>query len=307
MSDSKVGIVILNYLTYNLTIKCLKNLNKIEYKNYFVVVVDNNSPNDSYKEIKNFIKKNSFKYEVYLLKTDKNGGYSYGNNVGIKKAEELKASYILIMNNDILIKESDFLNKLVNYLNKNQKIAMIGPGIIQKKNMIELPLLKKRITPFKYIMSNILYPFKIIFNKMSRKKMQSYQRPIKVYSVSGCCFIIRSKIFEEINYFDSNVFLFGEEYILGEKLYKKDYDVYFMPNLHVFHNHSTTIGSVYNLRRTEKLKIKSHEYYLKMYRKDISNIVRNLMIYSDYFREIVYITLIILIKKILNNLRNFIN
>ena len=80
-----------------------------------------------------------------------------------------------------------------------------------------------------------------------------------------------------------------------------------MPNLHVFHNHSTTIGSVYNLRRTEKLKIKSHEYYLKMYRKDISNIVRNLMIYSDYFREIVYITLIILIKKILNNLRNFIN
>ena len=51
--------------------------------------------------------------------------------------------------------------------------------------------------------------------------MQSYQRPIKVYSVSGCCFIIRSKIFEEINYFDSNVFLFGEEYILGEKLYKK--------------------------------------------------------------------------------------
>ena len=110
MSSSKVGIVILNYMTYELTINCLDNLNNMEYNNFFVVVVDNLSPNNSYEKIFEYISKGKFKYDIYLLKSDKNGGYSYGNNLGVKKAENLKADYILIMNNDIFIKENNFLH-----------------------------------------------------------------------------------------------------------------------------------------------------------------------------------------------------
>lgn len=301
MSSSKVGIVILNYMTYELTIECLNNLNDIEYENFFVVVVDNLSPNNSYEKIHDYISKSRFNYDIYLLKSDKNGGYSYGNNIGIKKAEDLKSDYILIMNNDIVIKENDFLNKLVDYLDKNKSVAMVGPGIIQKKGMIELPLISDRIRPFKYIIGNILYPFKILLNKMLRRKIQSHKKPVKVYAVSGCCFIIRTNVFKEIGYFDDNLFLYGEECILAEKLYQKDYEVYFMPDLCVFHNHSTTIGSIYDSKKIGKMQLKSNKYYLEKYRNDISNKARSMMIYSCYFKEKIYAPLIILIKKALKH------
>lgn len=302
MNNLKVGIIILNYMTYELTIKCLENLNNLEYDDFFVVVVDNLSPNNSYKNIDEYISKHSLKYDIYLLRSDKNGGYSYGNNIGIRKAESLKAEYILIMNNDIVIKEYDFLKKLSVFLHKNDNIAMVGPGIIQKSNMIELPLLPSRIKPFKYITSNILYPFNILFNKILRKRIQNCQKPIRVYAVSGCCFMIRTNVFKEVNYFDDNIFLYGEECILGEKLYKKGYEVFFIPNVRVFHDHSTTIKSFYTSNRIMKMQQKSHKYYLQKYRKDINSKARALMIYSDYFKVKLYSPLIILLKKFWNKI-----
>ena len=194
----------------------------------------------------------------------------------------------------------NFLNKLVDYLDENKNIAMIGPGIIQKKkNLMEIPLYSRRIKSIKKIVSNILYPFTIFLNKMLRRKIQSCKKPMKVYSVAGCCFIIRTNIFKKIGYFDENVFLYGEELILGEKLYQKGYEVYFIPSLRVYHNHSTTISSIYDYKKIGEMQLRSHKYYLDEYRKDISKIVRSMMLYSEYFKEKIYVPLIILIKKVL--------
>jgi len=300
VSISKVGIVILNYMTYELTIKCLASLNEIAYDNFFVVVVDNSSPNDSYAKIKDYINKNIFSYEIYLTKSERNGGYSYGNNIGVQKAEAIGADYVLIMNNDIIIPDKEFLSKITDFLDKNKDTAIAGPGIIQKKGMIELPLLISRIKPYNYIINNLFYPFVIFLNKIAKKRIQNLQTPLKVYAVSGCCFVIRTKIFNEIGYFDDNIFLYGEEYILGEKLYKRGYGVYFLPNLHIIHNHSVTIGSVYDSKKITRMQIKSHEYYLKHYRNDISYIMRSLMVYSDHFREKVYVPVIAIAKKMIN-------
>ncbi|PPK45280.1 glycosyltransferase [Clostridium algidicarnis] len=299
MKQSKIGIVILNYMTYELTINCLNNLNSIVAEDFFVVIVDNLSPNNSYEKMDNYISENRFKYDIFLLKTDKNGGYSYGNNVGIKKAEELKADYILIMNNDIVIEDYNVINKLADYLNENRSVAMVGPGIIQKKSMIELPLISKRVTPFVDIVKNVLYPCNIILYKILRKRIQKHKEPIKVYSLSGCCFMIRTTSLKQVNYFDDKLFLYGEELILGEKLYKNNFGVYFIPTLNVVHNHSITIKSIYDSKKISAMKQESYKYYLDQYRKDIDNKVSFLMVYSYFFVEKLYDPLIVSVKKIL--------
>ena len=302
MGNPKVGIVILNYITHKLTIECLNNLNAMEYDNFFAVVVDNVSPNNSCEEIENHISQTKFKYDIYLLESDKNGGYSYGNNIGIKKAEKLQATYIVIMNNDIVVRDKTFLNRVVDFLDGSQAIGMIGPGIIQKKNMIELPLLPSRIGPFAHTMNNMLYPFTILRNKILRKRLQGCRKPIKVYGVSGCCFIMRASVFKEIGYFDDNLFLYGEEAVLSEKLYQSGFDIYFVPSIRVFHNHSATTGSVYETREIGRMQLESKKYYLSEYRKDLGRQVRFIMMQSDVFRDKVYTPLIAVMKRVAKRL-----
>ena len=43
----QLGVVVLNYNDYITTIECINNLDKIKFIDY-IVIVDNNSPNDSY-------------------------------------------------------------------------------------------------------------------------------------------------------------------------------------------------------------------------------------------------------------------
>ncbi|HCF37663.1 MAG TPA: hypothetical protein DER56_01080 [Thermosipho africanus] len=302
MNNSKVGIIILNYMTYDLTIKCLNNLNSMKYENFFVVVVDNASPNNSYDLICKYVSEQKLKYEVYLIRAERNGGYSYGNNLGIRRAEDLGADYIMIMNNDVFIPNDCFLNKMVDILDKNINIAMVGPGVVQKKELVELPLRFQRPVASKWLLSNILLPFAILLNKYLRRRMQSRKSCMKVYAVSGCCFFARTSVLKKIGYFDEDVFLYGEELILGEQLYKEGYDVYFVPDLLVYHNHSATISSVYDYKKIGDLLIKSHMLYFSKYRKDVSKAMRFMIMCSEYVREKMHMPLIILMK---NGLKYF--
>ncbi|HEY5563198.1 MAG TPA: glycosyltransferase, partial [Clostridiaceae bacterium] len=86
--NPKVYIVILNYNSHEDTIECVKQCRNITYNNYRIIVVDNNSTDDSYKIIENNLK------DVILLKSDINKGYGYGNNIGIKAALAEGAEYI---------------------------------------------------------------------------------------------------------------------------------------------------------------------------------------------------------------------
>ena len=74
----------------------------VNYTNIKIVVIDNNSTNDSYNIIKN-----SFD-NIAIIKTSVNDGFSYGNNVVINYALSNGADYILLLNNDTMV-EADFI------------------------------------------------------------------------------------------------------------------------------------------------------------------------------------------------------
>ena len=122
---SKVGMVILNYNDYETTknylneIKNYKNLNKI-------VVVDNNSTDNSYEKLKEF---NNSKIDI--IKTDSNKGYAYGNNFGIRYINSNSdLDYIIISNPDITVSDST-IGRLKKDLDDNEDIAVVAPAIKQ--------------------------------------------------------------------------------------------------------------------------------------------------------------------------------
>ena len=292
----KIGIVVLNYMTYKLTIDLLSHIGNLNYKNYFVVVVDNNSTNNSYKEIENYLQKNEFEYNIILLSSNKNGGYSYGNNIGAKKAYELGAEYTLIMNNDIEIIDSEVLNKLIDYLLKYPETKMIYPAVQRPNGFLEIPSFVRRPSLFICTLSNIFYPFVVLHNISNRSKKKHILK--NVYSVSGCFFLINSELLHKIKYLDENIFLYGEEWILGEKVYQRKGKVVYYPETRILHNHSMTSKNIYKIKEIAKMQSNNLVYYFKNYRSNKNKVMLIIFKCSEILKVEVYFRIIVKIKNI---------
>lgn len=284
---NKIGIVVLNYQSYQDTIKLLNNLSKINDQlddiELVTCVVDNASPNDSVEHIEKKIKTSYFDEPFFLLSLRDNSGYSTGNNAGIKFLLEKKCRYIFIMNNDIEIIQHDFFKIMLNSIKYN-KGAIVGPGIIQKGKM-ELPLKNKRPSFTGLLFENFLLPIKILINKYKRKNLDKNGGAQRVYSVSGCCFLFDAQLaLENDLLFDDRLFLYEEETILGERMLKKNLPVIFDPSTSVIHAHGATITKHYDKKKQDRIKDESFRIYLDSYRLDFGSFQKRLIMLSRKVR-----------------------
>lgn len=250
-------MIILNYNDYKTTLDYLEMI-----KNYksldLIIVVDNNSTDNSYEELKK-IKNN----KIIILRSDKNGGYGYGNNIGIKFAiKKYKKCNIIISNPDIEVTD-DTIKQMSEYSSNNPNVAIVSPVIKEhetlnrgwklscgyKEMLLSIPLIGRKLKN------------KIIgYSNSHYKKERS-----KVDVISGCFFMIKSNIFKRINYFDENLFLYYEENVICSKIKKLNYDVMVLNYCSVIHNHSVSIDKSHNVLSKYIILKKSQMYYLDNY------------------------------------------
>jgi len=110
----KVSIIILNWNGWPDTMECLESLNRLDYSNFEIILIDNNS-----KERLPLVNMRFLKLSIFQVFNDNNLGFAGGNNQGINIALERGADFILFLNNDTTV-ESDFLKKLVAVAKKNK-------------------------------------------------------------------------------------------------------------------------------------------------------------------------------------------
>ncbi len=260
----KTGIIILNYNTADDTVKYV---NKI--KNYSVldkiIVVDNLSSENNCMEKLNKLKND----KIHVIRAEKNGGYSYGNNFGMKYLNDLKEEfdYIIISNPDIEVTE-EAIKKCVEFLEKNKKAAVCAPKMIDSnQNPVRRSSWKIRKPLIDMINSTRLT--EILFWWTVRKGEYSFEdykkSELKVEAVSGAFFVIKFDVFEKCNFFDENTFLFYEEDILANKIKKLGYEEYSLNNIRFTHYESQTIDKAYSYFKKIKMLQKSKMYYQKEY------------------------------------------
>jgi len=119
----KVAIIILNWNGLSDTLQCLESLKRIEYPNYWVVVIDNGSSSNDAEIIEE-----KFGDFVCVIKEEKNLGFGGGCNVGIRWALHSGAEYVLLLNNDTVV-DSDFLTELVSVAQNDVHIGIVGPKV----------------------------------------------------------------------------------------------------------------------------------------------------------------------------------
>ena len=250
----KVLIVILNYGTYDLTINLIKELNKLDYTNYSIIVVDNCSPNES----ANVLREKSKELNYLFIANTRNAGYAAGNNIGIRYGIENGYDYSWILNNDVDLREINILTHMVEIAEKDPVMGCLGPMIYNNDGSICAPYCN-RLTFWNMTVG-------ITAEKRYRQR-HIYESGV-VYRVYGCCMLLRNKSMKDIDCLDERTFLYGEEDILAERLLNKGYSTYYDAEVSVTHRGSATMKRMSTNKK--KLQIiqrkKSMDLYLKEYR-----------------------------------------
>tara|TARA_B100001142_G_scaffold42187_3_gene38020 strand:+ start:18721 stop:19752 length:1032 start_codon:yes stop_codon:yes gene_type:complete len=226
---NKVSIIIPHYNNFPILDQCLKSLENITYSNLEIIVIDNNSYDDSFQKIKNNYK------NLILKKSLKNLGYTGGCNLGASFAT---GDYLLFLNNDT-VQDPHFLNYMVDSLDKDEKIASVQSKI---KNFKNKDLFDYAGACGGYI-DYLVFPFcrGRIFNTVEKDIMQ-YEESRDVFWTSGTAFLTRKSIFINMGGFDEKLFAHMEEIDYCWKCNLANYKCIVNPKSVVYHEGAKTLG-----------------------------------------------------------------
>ena len=279
----KTAIVILNYNSKKDTIRYVNQIRTYEILDT-IIVVDNNSNNlNEFEELEK-LKANN----IYVIKSDKNGGYSYGNNLGLKFLENLGNDYdfVAISNPDVEVKKEAF-ERCFEELANDDKLAVCAPIMLDGNgNHIRRSSWKIRTPKLDMINSTRLNQalFYKTFKNGEYNENDFKNKKLEVDCVSGAFFVIKYNVFKQIGFFDENVFLFYEEDILASKLKKIGLKEMSLNTINFKHFESQTIKKVMNYYNKMKILQKSKMYYQKTY-NNISNFQIVIFTIINYWRK----------------------
>jgi GT2 family glycosyltransferase len=114
--------VLLNWNGWKDTVECLSSLQKLEYGNNRVLVVDNGSTNDSVARILAQFP------QVEIIEMGKNLGFAGGCNAGIRAAIDRGAEYVWLLNNDTTV-DPGALRAMVARAEADPKVGAVGSAI----------------------------------------------------------------------------------------------------------------------------------------------------------------------------------
>lgn len=254
----KTVFLIINYNDAKTTIKLINNIKEYECIDK-ILIVDNNSTDDSYEQILKICNK-----KIVTIKNIANKGYGSGINFGAKYLNNIyKKCHLIISNPDIEINSEEDIVALLNTFDDNT--AIVAPIIKEHEGLNrgwKIP------TPFQDVLLNLIYIHKILRPKLLFYPDKNYKKSIvTVDTVSGCFFIIDSEILNQIDYFDENIFLYYEENVIATKLKKINKLTKINTKVQMFHNHSVTIDKNINkIKKYKELK-KSQMYFQRKYNK----------------------------------------
>lgn len=251
--------LIVNYNDYKSTKHLIDNV-----KNYKcideILVVDNYSRED---EIELLSVINTPK--VHVIYNESNLGYSGAINVG---AEYLIDKYhecnIIVSNSDIVILSEEDLVKMIELLN-DPKIGLVGPQVLERGNILKG---RKDCSVNYDIVCNLPILKNFVRDNHLSYDDKHYEGSISyVDVVTTCFFLISSETLRKINFMDSNVFLYYEDFIMCNKVRSLGLDIVICNDVRIKHLYSVSVDKNYKSNKKYKMLKDSQIYYHTTYHK----------------------------------------
>jgi GT2 family glycosyltransferase len=281
----KVSIVLLNWNGWMDTIECLESLYRLDYKNFQVIICDNNSQDKSiyymkmwaegklncyrnfddsnlppilppidkplpYREIskEDFLKKDDYENlgsTLIILDTGSNLGFAGGCNLGIEFSIVQGSNLIWFLNNDTVV-APNALKILVDQLERHPKIGFVSSEIYS----YERPNVKSgtggKIVP--------LDPrFTMLHTNDESKELYQCDH------IAGCAMLVRSEVIETVGYMDEDYFLYREETDWMIRASRLKWEIAVAAKSKIWHKgaassgYKSSLNEYYNTRNTLKV------------------------------------------------------
>ena len=221
-----VSIIIVNYNKKQDTIDCLKSLKNQTYKNFEILLVDNSSKYNSFLELKRELKQFKENLEIFLIRSEVNLYFAGGNNKALKKA---KGEYICLLNNDTIVLP-DFIEKMVDFLEKNPDAGMISPKIKVYKNKNYLWYAGAFVNLRKANVSVLRGRYEL------DPQNQKYNEIELTDYAAGTALFLKKEVIDKVGLLDEIFFMYFEETDWNLRAKKKGYKIYYVPTTIIYHN-----------------------------------------------------------------------
>ena len=240
----QLSVVILNYnVRYFLELCLLSVQEALKNIDAEIIVVDNNSSDDSCEMIKNYFP------TVKLIENAENAGFSKGNNKGVAQA---KGDYLCILNPDTVVAEDTF-EKVLAFAKAKKDLGIIGVKLIDGCGNF-LPESKRGVpTPFvafsKMVGLYKLFPDSKLFGKYYAQHLEQDQSG-EVEILVGAFMIMSRSLYGELEGFDEDCFMYSDDIDLSYRSLFLGKTNFYFANTKVIHfkGESTIKDGVYMQR-----------------------------------------------------------
>ena len=256
-----LSVCIVNLNAKKYLSKCLNSIPKASTtQNYEIIIVDNNSSDNSCSFVKGLRNK-----KIILIQNYYNSGYTIAINQALKKS---KGENILILNPDSVLEQKS-IDILLKFLNKNNRVGIVGPKVINELGLFQASCKRGLATPL------AVFSYFLGFAKLFKgnRLFTGYQLNHldeniinEVDGVSGSCMIIKRAVVDKIGNFDERFFAYQEDsdYCLRAKY--AGWSIYYNPQAKIMH-----IGGVGGSNSVPmKAIFEWHRSYFKYYFKHFS-------------------------------------
>ncbi|MFA6038673.1 MAG: glycosyltransferase family 2 protein [Candidatus Peribacteraceae bacterium] len=220
-----VSVLILNYRTPQVTVRCVRELLKQTIVGKMeILVVDNHSGDDSVGVLRN-----TFRGEprVRIIETPRNLGFGQGYEAGCRQA---RGTYLLFNNPDKVL-VPDGVERLVGEMERDPSIGILAPKLMHEDGTV-------RLSPRRFPGILDLLAKRTLLGRLFPKRVARYLQldlpqdaPRDVEWIAGGCFLIPAAFFRELGGFDRRYFMFFEDIDLCRRTWKAGKRVVYEPRV----------------------------------------------------------------------------
>ncbi|MCY7353192.1 MAG: glycosyltransferase family 2 protein [Cytophagaceae bacterium] len=224
VNESFVSIITVNYDQPTVTGQLLQSLQRIQYQNIEILVVDNGSPSQTTDELVVLFP------NVHFLKSDINTGFAGGNNLAVQKA---KGDYLLFINNDTEV-DPDFLAPLIRCFHQHPGAGMASPKInyFAEKNLIQ------------YAGSTDINPYS------GRNRCIGQGQPDhgqfndvrQTAFIHGAAMLVGREVLEQVGPMEESFFLYYEELDWCARARRAGFTIWYVGESVIYHKESVSTG-----------------------------------------------------------------
>lgn len=225
--QTDLSISIVNTNNCSLLRDCLKSIYENTHISTFeVIVIDNCSTDGSINMIRTEYP------NVKLITNTSREGYGYSHNRGIAAAT---GSYVLIFNEDMIV-QPNAIDIMVDKIKADPTIGAMGCKLLNLDRSLQhschrFPSLRREIF-------DILFPSTVVFRNSKRRTQMYYwdhNEEADVDIIMGSCMLIPKKVFNEVGLFDTQFFVYSEEFDLCRRIRNRGYRIVFTPYAEIVH------------------------------------------------------------------------